>query len=46
MVFDGLGEVLGGFWEVLSLIWRPWGSYLSLLAGLAGWIGPSDALAG
>ena len=34
MVFDGLGKVLGGFWEVLGLIWRPWGSYLSLLAGV------------
>ena len=46
MVFEGFWEVWGRLWEVLGLILKPWGSYLGLLAGLAGWIGPPDVLAG
>ena len=46
MVFDGSGRSWAGPGSSLASFWRPWGSYLGLLAGLARWIGPPDVLAG
>ena len=46
MVFKGSGRSWAGPGSSLVSFLKPWGSYVALLAGLAGWIGPPDVLAG